>query len=154
MNLEHERELELEIDRELKGMPDLEAPGTLASRVMRTIERRQALCWYNLPWESWPKFLRFGALAFLMLMFGGLCVASWQLTMAAGVSSAVQEVSGAFSGLATVWNTFNVLLGAVVVVFKHLGTGFMIGCVVIAGLGYAVCVGLGTAWLRLAFARR
>jgi hypothetical protein len=154
MNSEHERELELEIDRELKGLPDLEAPGTLARRVLLVIGQRRALRWYNQPWQNWPMALRIVALAFLSLMFGGLCVASWQLTRAAGVSAAFQEVSGVFSGLATLWNIINVLLGAVVVVFRHLGTGFMIGCVAIAGLGYALCMALGTAWVRLAFARR
>jgi hypothetical protein len=46
------------------------------------------------------------------------------------------------------------LLSAIVIVVKHLGTAFMIGCLVIAALGYAMCLGLGTAWVRLALARR
>jgi hypothetical protein len=154
MNSEHERELELQIDRELKRLPELSAPGTLVRRVMAAVEQRRALRWYNQPWQNWPVALRIGALALLLTMFGGLCVASWQLTKAAGVSAAAQEVAGLFSGLTTIWNTINVLLGAVVVVAKHLGTGFIIGCALIVGMGYAVCVGLGTAYVRLAFARR
>jgi uncharacterized membrane protein len=154
MNSEHERELELEIDRELKSLRELEAPGTLARRVLLAIEQRRAVRWYNQPWQNWPVVLRISAMALLSIMFGGLCVASWQLTKAAGVSTAFQEVAGLFSGLTTLWNIVNVLLGAIVLVAKHLGTGFMIGCVVIAGLVYALCLGLGTAWVRLAFARR
>jgi hypothetical protein len=154
MNSEHERELEVEIDRALKALPELSAPGTLSRRVMLAIEQRRALRWYAQPWQNWPLALRITALALLSVMFGGLCVASWQLTRAAGVSAAMQEIGGLFSGLTTVWNIINVLFGAVVLVVKHLGTGVMIGCALIAGLGYALCVGLGTAYLRLAFARR
>jgi hypothetical protein len=154
MNSEHERELELEMDRELKSLPDLEAPGTLAGRVMLAIARRRALRWYNQPWQNWPMGLRLAALALLTLMFGSLSIASWQLTRAAGVSATIQEVSGVFSGVETLWNVINVLLGAVVVVFRHLGTGFLIGCVALAGLSYGLCMALGTAWVRLAFARR
>ena len=154
MNSEHEQELEMEIDRELKGLPELNAPSTLARRVMTAIERRRALRWYNQPWQSWPMALRVTALVVLLTMFGGLCVASWQLTRAAGVSAAAQEVAGLFSGLSTLWNTLNVLLGAVVVVARHLGTGFMICCALIVGMGYTACVGFGTACVRLVFARR
>ena len=154
MSLERERELELEIDRELKMLADLEAPGTLSRRVLQEIKHRRSLPWYNQPWQNWPIALRVAVLALLGIMFGSLCVASWQLTRAAGVSAASQELGGLFSGVATVWNTINVLLNAVVVVFRHLGTTFMIGCIVIASLGYALCMALGTAWVRLAIARR
>ena len=154
MNSEYEKKLELQIDRALRQLPDLQAPGSLARQVLSAIEHQRALSWYNQPWQNWPLVLRITALTLLSIMFGGLCVASWQLTRAAGVSAAFQEVAGVFSGFATVWNILNVLLGAVLVVFKHFGTGFMIGCVAIAGLGYALCLGLGTAWVRLAFARR
>ena len=154
MNSEHDRKLELEIDRELKALPELSAPGTLARRVMLAIEQRHSLRWYTQPWQNWPQPLRIAALALLLAMLGGLCIASWQLTRAAGFSAAMQEVGGLFSGLTTVWNIISALLGAVVLVVKHLGTGFMIGCALVAGLGYALCVGLGTAYVRLAFARR
>jgi hypothetical protein len=154
MNSNQEKELELEIDRELKALPELPAPGTLVRRVMLALEQRRALRWYTQPWQNWPLTLRISALALLSVMFGGLCFASWQLTRAAGIAAAMQEVGGLFSGLTTVWNIINVLLGAVVIVVKHLGTGFMLGCAAIAGLGYALCMGLGTACVRLAFARR
>jgi hypothetical protein len=154
MNSEHERELELQIDRELKCLPDLDAPSALIRRVMSAIEAQRCARWYNQPWQNWPVALRVTALAVLSVMFGGLCVASWQLTRAAGVSAAMQEVGGLFSGLATIWNTINVLLGAVIVVVKHLGTWFLVGMLSFAAISYALCVGLGTAWLRLAMARR
>jgi hypothetical protein len=39
-------------------------------------------------------------------------------------------------------------------VVKKLGTGFIVTCLVAAGIGYAMCVGLGTVYFRLAFAKR
>ena len=98
--------------------------------------------------------LRWAAISFLSLLFGGLCVASWQLTRAAGISAALQEVGELFSGLNTLWNLVNVLLSALLMVVKHLGTGFIIACFAIAALGYAVCLTLGAAWVRLASAHR
>jgi hypothetical protein len=154
MNSEYQKDLELEIDRELKQLSELEAPATLSRRVMLAIKERQALRWYSQPWQNWPKGLRIAALVLLSSLFGGLCVASWQLSRAAGMSATMQEIGGLFSGLTTLWNIINVLLGAIVLVAKHLGTGFIISCALIVGLGYALCLGLGTACVRLAFARK
>jgi hypothetical protein len=154
MHPEQQRELEQEIDQALRGLPDLQAPASLRARVMLAIERRRALRWYNQPLQNWPMPLRVTAIAILLGLFGGLCFASWRLTRAAGVSAAMQEIGGMFSGVTTVWNVVNTLLSAIVMVVKHLGTAFMIGCLVIAALGYAMCLGLGTAWVRLALARR
>ena len=154
MNSDYERQLEQEIDRELKGLAELEAPTSLARRVMSALQQRRVLPWYYQPWQNWPISLRVFAFAFLSATFGGLCVACWQLTKAAGVSAALQEVGGLFSWLATLWNVLAVLLGAVLLVAKHLGTGFIIACFAIAGLGYALCLTVGTAWVRLATARR
>jgi hypothetical protein len=37
---------------------------------------------------------------------------------------------------------------------KKLGTVFIIACLVAAGSGYAMFMGLGTVYLRLAFSKR
>jgi hypothetical protein len=154
MTSDYHKKLELEIDRELKALPQLEAPASLSRRVLDSILQRHALPWYQQSWQHWPMPLRWAAISFLSLLFGALCVASWQLTRAAGISAALQEVGELFSGLNTLVNLVNVLLGAVVVVAKHLGTGFIIACFAITGLGYAVCLTLGAAWVRLASAHR
>jgi hypothetical protein len=154
MNSDYHKMLEREIDRELKALPELEAPASLSRRVLESILRRHALPWYQQSWQHWPMPLRWAAISFLSLLFGALCVASWQLTRAAGISAALQELGELFSGFNTLWNLISVLLGALVVVAKHLGTGFIIACFAIAGLGYAVCLTLGAAWVRLASAHR
>ena len=149
MNSDYDKILELELDRELKALPELEAPATLSQRVMECIRRRHALRWYEQSWQHWPLPLRWLTISLLSLLFGALCVASWQLTRAAGMSAALQELGELFSGVNTLLNLINVLLSAVVVVAKHLGTGFIIACFAIAGLGYAACLTAGAAWVRL-----
>jgi hypothetical protein len=37
---------------------------------------------------------------------------------------------------------------------KQIGTGFIVAALAALAIGYAMCLGLGTACVRLAFARR
>jgi len=154
MNSEYEQNLETRVDRVLNELPELSAPSTLMPRVLAVIARRRALPWYRQPWPAWPMALRVATMIFLLASFGGLCVASFELTRAAGFTNAMQEIGHTFSGLSSVWNVLAALASAVVLVLKHLGTVFIIGCCMAAALGYAVCVGLGTACVRLAYARK
>jgi hypothetical protein len=154
MNPDYERNLERQIDRALKALPELPAPNTLCARVMAAVAARQALPWYRQPWQNWSLTWRAVSMTFLLLSFGGFCVAAWQLTQAAGYTAAMAEVKQVFSGIGLIWHTVEVLLGALVLVCKQLGTAFMIGCLVAVGIGYAICVGLGTVCVRLALAHR
>ena len=154
MNPEYEKQLEAEINRQLKGLPPLVAPATLIARVLTAIENRVALPWYRQSWPMWPMALRAVSLLILLSVFGALCFAGWKVSQAQSVLTAMHTMAGWFSGVSVVWNTLNALGGAVIVVAKHLGTGFIIACFVAAALGYGLFVGLGTFYVRLAFARR
>ncbi|HTL54481.1 MAG TPA: hypothetical protein VL361_02330 [Candidatus Limnocylindrales bacterium] len=154
MNSEYQKNLEARIDRALKALPDLPAPRHLLPQVMQKIARLNSLPWYQQPWQAWPVALRATTLAFLLASCGGLCIACWQLTRAAGFAAATQEIAQTFSGITAIWNTVNVLLTALVLVLKHFGTAFIIGCCAAFAFGYAICVGLGTACVRLAYSRR
>lgn len=154
MNSEYEKRLEREIDRELKGLPELGAPGTLAGRVMRAVEQRGRAPWYRQSWQMWPVALRVGSLALLLALFGGICLAGWELRHAAAVVAAGQEAGRWLSGLSSIWNLVTVLYGALTLVVKQLGIAFVIACGVAVALAYAMCFGLGTVYVRLALARR
>ncbi len=153
MNPEHDQQLERQIDRALKTLPELRAPRRLSSRVMAAIAAREALPWYRQPWQNWSLPWRMVSMALLLASFGGFCFAAWQLTQAAGYTTAVAEVKQVFSGVGVIWRTMEVLAGALVLVVKQMGTVFMVGCLVALGIGYAICVGLGTVYVRLAMAR-
>lgn len=154
MNAEYEKRLEAEMDRTLKGLPELEAPRTLGPRVLAALERRMALPWYRLPWQSWPVGLRAISMVFLLASFGGLCAAAWQLTQLTGVDAVVQEIEGWWLGVREVFHILDLLLDALLLAVRHLGAGVMIACFGAVAVGYAMCLALGTLYLRLAFARR
>jgi hypothetical protein len=154
MNEDYERQLEAEIDRALKGLRELPAPHSLISNVMAEIENRAHLPWYRQSWTMWPAPVRAISFMALLSLFSGICFGSWELVHGQNFAVAMRQVGGWFSGLSAVWNTINVLLGAAVVVVKNLSTGFMIGCVAALALGYAMCVGLGTVYVRLGLVRR
>jgi len=154
MNPDHDKQLEAAISRELKALPDLAAPGALANRVMAAIGQRARVPWYSRSWQTWPAALQASSLVVLLALFGGLCLGGWQLSQTGTATLALHRVGEWFSGVNVIGNTFNVLAGAAVLVAKKLGTGFIVACLVALGTGYAVCIGLGTVYFRLAFAKR
>lgn len=154
MNPHDDQQLEMEISRELKALPELTAPSAVASRVMAVIERRLAIPWYRRSWESWPAALQVAFLAAMLLLFVGLCLAGWEFYHSEAVLQSARRAGHWFNGLSTLANLINVLADSVVLVFKKLGTTFTVACLVIVGLGYAVFMGFGTLYFRLAWAKR
>jgi hypothetical protein len=154
MNPDYDKQLEAAINRELKALPELAAPGALANRVMAALGQRARVPWYRRSWQMWPVVLQAAALVVLLALFGGLCFGGWQLSQAEATSFALHRVGEWFSGLSMIGNTFSVLASAAVLVAKKLGTGFIVTCLVAVGIGYAACIGLGTVYFRLAFAKR
>ena len=154
MNPDYDKQLEAAISRELKALPELSAPTALASRMMAAIEQRARVPWYRRSWQAWPVALQAASLVVLLALFGGLCYGSWQLSQTGTATLALHRVGEWFSGLGVIQNTFNVLVNAAVVVVKKLGTGVIVACLVMVGTGYAMCIGAGTVYYRLAFAKR
>jgi hypothetical protein len=154
MNPDYDKQLETAISRELKALPELAAPGALANRVMAAIGQRARVPWHRRSWQTWPMALQTASLVVLLTLFGGLCFGGWQLSQTETVSFALHRVGECFSGLSMIVNTFHVLVSAAVLVVKKLGTGVIVTCLVIVGLGYAMCVGLGTVYFRLAYTKR
>ena len=154
MSLEYEKRLEGEIDRELRALPELIAPHSLFLRVMAAIESRLNLPWYRQSWQGWPLALRAVSLVILLGLFGGLCFATWEFSHTAAFAAAMQGPMSWLSGLGAILHAASVVLGSLVLAVKQLNTAVIIGGLVAAGLGYAMCVGLGTVYLRLALSRR
>src|SRR2546421_12791596 len=112
MDPNYEKRLEEEIDRVLKGLPELSAPRQLVLNVLAEIEQRARLPWYRQSWQTWPVALQGVSLAILMAVFGGICFSSWKVMQAPGFLSALHHASNWFSGFSSVWNTLNALFGA------------------------------------------
>ena len=154
MNPDYDQRLEAEISRELKTLPELTAPPALANRVLAALVQRARIPWYRRSWQTWPPALQAASLAVLLGLFGGLCLAGWELSQTGAVTLALHQAGEWFSGLNLIADTFNVLMNAVALVLKKLGTGFIVTGLILVGMGYALCVGLGTVYFRLAFAKR
>jgi len=154
MNPHDEKQLEAAISRELKALPNLRAPRSLAAHVMATIEQRQAVPWYRLAWQDWPLPLRAIAGLVLVASFSGLCFLSWQFVRTPDFAAASGKVGSLFAGCGVIWNALGVLKNALLLVVKNLNPAILIGCGVALALGYAMCLGLGTVYVRLGFARR
>ncbi|SPE59562.1 membrane hypothetical protein [Verrucomicrobia bacterium] len=154
MNDRYENDLATELDQELKSLPDLPAPATLATRVMKAVQARQARPWYRQAWDQWPVACQAAALVLLLAVFAGLCYAGWKLPQAQGFA-AVRHQFGVWGGAITsVVNILGVLLGAIVAGARKLGPAFLVAGLLAFALAYALCVGLGTACVRLAYVRR
>jgi hypothetical protein len=154
MNSQHEQRLEAEIDRELRSLAELEAPSTLIPRVRAAIAQRSASQWYRQPWHAWPAPMRAAALAIMAGFFASLCFGAWRLPDTGSYLAASRHAAGWISSLATLWNALNALLSAFAHAIQRLGGGILPGCLVAMFLAWAICLGLGTACLRFALARR
>ena len=154
MNAEYEKQLEARIQRELNALGELEAPPDIARRVLRRIEQRAKTPWYRREWQTWPMALRSGSLATLLAAFGFLCFESSRLAYYAMLTPAGREVSGWFSLADAVCSAGNALARALGLAFHSLGPAVLTGGAVMLALCYIVCLGLGTIYWRLAYARR
>ena len=154
MNENENSQLEAAIDRELRTLPNLRAPQPLLPRVMAVIEQRATLPWYRRAWQTWPLPLQVVSMLVLLAAFAGLCFGSWQLVHAPAVTAAASEASGWFRVLSTGFSTLGVLANALSLAVKSLGPLALFGIGMALLLGYATCIGFGTLYVRLAFARR
>ena len=154
MKPELENQLAAMVQQELNMLGELSAPPALAGRILRAIEQRSALPWYRCAWQTWPLALQGGSLVALLVVFGLICLGVGELSQAAKVSPAGQQAGEWFAWFGLLWKTAGVLANAMATAFRHLGMGIVIGCGLALLAAYAACVGLGTACVRLALARR
>ncbi len=154
MNAEYEKQLEACIRRELNALGELAAPPEIAGCVMRLIEERAATPWYRREWQAWPSALRTGSLAGLLAAFAFLCLESSRLAYFAMLTPSAHEVAGWFSLADAFCGAGNALANALGLAFRSLGPVVIIGGAVLLLFCYATCLGLGTIYWRLAYARR
>jgi hypothetical protein len=154
MNANDRKQLEAEIARELKALPELPAPASLVPRVIGALNRPHAIRWYQQPWPAWPAAWQASSLGIMLALFGGLCFAAWKASQAASLASALQEVGDSLAELRVIRDAAIALIGAAALVVKQLGTGFVVACLFVATCAYLSCVGLGTMVARYAFAKR
>ena len=119
MNFEYEKRLEAAVDKELRSLPELKAPNTLMFRVMKALEARLSLPWYQQSWQMWPLAVRAASLVVLLTLFGGVCFGTWKLTHLESFAAATQTIGSWFSGLGVIWHATAALLNALVLAVKQ-----------------------------------
>ena len=95
-------DLEQGIDRELKALPQPEAPDTLVPSVMRAVAlaATRTTPWYSRAWLAWPKPAQAASLAFVFLA----AIAAWRegpvlWAWAMGAASAATPMPAVESGV-------------------------------------------------------
>lgn len=143
-----EQNLERVVSRELKRLPQLQAPETLFHRVMLEVHTRARQPWWQRSWQGWPPAFQATTLLALLLLATG---ASYWLS--ATVHELPYEVLEAtfleWAGpMAQLWQLGETLVGAVWLVMRSGGQMFLLyGSLVILSV-YAVAIGLGAAVTR------
>jgi len=148
MKPEFDAQLEAEIDRQLKDLPDLAAPPDLIARTMNAIAR-PAPPWHVRPWFAWPVGLR---VAYFVLALGALAgaIPGWRAVGPGLFGPVVARFAHLRAGVECLWNAGGALAGAVTLTLDHLGKGVIVLCALVVVLAYAACVGFGTVFVRLA----
>jgi hypothetical protein len=147
MNPHYEKQLEAGVRRELDTLGELSAPPALANRILHTIAERSATPNYRRAWPSWPLTLRLTSLTVLLGVFGGLCFVTWQLLRLAHSSGAT---SARLADAQALGRTLVVLGGVASNLFHQLGLSVFITGLAIIFVAGVICIGLGSACVRLA----
>jgi hypothetical protein len=153
MSLDYEKALESQVDRQLKRLPQLTAPPTLALRLNAAIQTA-ALPWHKQSWQFWPMPVQAVSFVFLAAAFTALSFGSWKLSHTEGFAAIMKYPLHWLSNVGTFGHTINVVAGGLVLAIRNLGSGVLIAVLAVFAVGYFMCVGLGTVYLRLALARR
>jgi len=147
MNPQYEKQLEAGVRRELDALGELPAPPALANRILAAIEKRATARWYQQSWSTWPLALRGAALTALLLAFGGLCFGAWLITQGATTPS---WLANGYADASALWRALEVLANTAASLISRLGVGVLVIAAAVIFGAWATCIGLGTAYVRLA----
>ena len=141
MNPEHD--LNELFDRELGQLPTMQAPRTLAPRIMAVVRARAAAAaapWWLQSWAQWPMYARAAlfivALLIASIFFSGSVVLDDQLR------SSPNPFSSFFGDFTTVGNISGLL-------WQKIGQPLFLTRIAVCVAMYFVCIGLITAMYRV-----
>jgi len=154
MHSDYEKQLEAAVRHELNTLGELSAPPGLGARVLRAIEQRATAPWYRRAWPTWPRPLQVASATVWLVAFVGLCFGAGHFTQMPAFAAASDAVGGALDCLGLFWRTLSLLANSIGLAFTSLGPVVMTCVAITLAAAYAVCVGLGTVYVRLAFVRR
>jgi hypothetical protein len=154
MNPDHDQELRDLVEHELKGLQPLAAPSTLAPRIMAALAARAEAPWYRRPWYCWSLPLQATFFTLLITLFGGLCFGAWKFFQTDAVVTTTGKVAETVSLVEMGFRVLGVFRDSAIYVLESIGSGYLIGFAGLAFVAYAICMGLGSVCVRLAYVRR
>ncbi len=147
------KQLEAEVDRLLKSLPPLRAPETLIPRVLAVVSAEARVPWYRRTWQTWPVAIRLGSLALALAFGAGLYVGIGEVVHALRGTYVAAQFNNLLGALSGIHQAVRALAGAGALVIERVDTPWVVACGLLALLSYIACVGLGTIFARLAWAR-
>lgn len=142
------------VDRELKALPPLTAPPSLAPRILAAIAARASLPWYRRAWQTWPVPLQAASFASLLAAFGTLCFGGGMVFQSPTVTATASKVGEAVSWFEFALRILGLVRDAVFQLVQQVNPLLLAGVGVMVLMAYALCLGLGSACLRFAYVRR
>lgn len=151
---QHNRELEALVDSELKALPPLSAPPSLAPRILAAIAAQQTAPWYRAGWQAWPLPLRIASFAALLAVFAGLCFGGVKLWQLDNVTAANEKVTESFALLSLAGKILSTLVDAGQHVLRNIGPVYIVAGLAVVAMAYAFCLAFGSFYIRFALAKR
>ena len=146
--------LEELIHRELSKLPERQAPGTLAPRVLAEIQARARKHWWQRPWTRWPASLQLASIPVLFGSAAGAVFGVSTLWNALLARSAFGTVAETFGSVSAIWDVLMVLANAFLMLGRSVGQEWLLLAFLVPLTMYLACIGLGTLCYRTAFYHR
>ena len=144
-------QLEKLLDDELKKLPAITAPPGLLRSVLATLEAHAESPWWQRAWWQWPAAAQ---AAFIILAIALVAAAT---TGGALLNDAavhwLQTLSSQASGFTSTWTSFAPLGDAGLLLWQKAAQPLLLYGMVVAGVLYLACLGLGTMVFRVACKR-
>jgi|SRR5262245_1840373 len=150
MQPEFDPKLEAIIDQELRKLPEVPAPRSLAPRVMAAIRARASKPWWQQSWWNWPLAAQVTFLVIALAIAGAFTQSG--LIVDDSVRSYSQQVTEQANIVSTFLNNFQPLLNAVAVLWQKAQPLWLYAFALAIAL-YLACVGVGTIFVRVALRR-
>jgi hypothetical protein len=151
MDPEFDPKLESLIDAELKELPPVKAPASLAPRVLALLEQRARLPWWQRAWWDWPLAAK-AAFLVLAVALAGLA-GGGGVMIDQGVVDYSQQVTERLTPVVSLWDPAQTLFEAAGLLWSKTGQPLLLFFLIGVGALYVICLGLGTACVRYAMKR-
>lgn len=151
MEPEFDPKLEALLSKELKSLPPLKAPASLAPNVMAILAARARLPWWRQAWWDWPLSAK-AAFVVLAITVAGAMGGGGHL-LGEGAAGYSIDLMERFNPAEGVFGNFTPLADAAMLVWHQFAQPFLLYGALLAGALYLMFVGVGTVCFRYAVKR-